>query len=380
MSKSPNTGFFSFLSKSEVESPKEKQDSFYYEQVAKVAEAGGWSINFIEKKTWFDKQLQDILETPENYRPSLKHGLHFFDMEFHGLVIKTFQELADGQAEFDGIVKMVTYTNKAFWAHGIAKPILNSKGRVTGIKGILININEKKERELMLQKAIEVVEANNSRLFTFANYVSHNIKSHVNNLELTSQLVDTNKLPQDQKELFANYKEIAASLNRTVSRLKEVVSIQNKAADPLVSISLEEAFDRSKEELRPLIEREEAYLYSDFSETPVIKYNPEFLHNIFCTLIKNGIVNKSPDRKPEIKAYCLENKKKLSLIIEDNGKGYDLQGNTDKIFQMSSNETSNSDTSQNVGLFIVKNEVEALGGKIDVTSKPGYGTKFIIML
>ena len=251
---------------------------------------------------------------------------------------------------------------------------------VIGIKGILININEKKERELMLQKAIEVVEANNSRLFTFANYVSHNIKSHVNNLELTSQLVDTTKLPADQKELFVNYKEIANSLNKTVSRLKEVVSIQNKASDPLVAISLEEAFEKSKEELRSLIEMEEAYLYSDFSETPVIKYNPEFLHNIFCTLIKNGIVNKSPDRKPEIKAYCLENKKKLSLIVEDNGRGYDLQGNTDKIFQMSSNETSNSDTSQNVGLFIVKNEVEALGGKIDVTSKLGYGTKFIIML
>ena len=380
MSKSSNTGFFSFLSRPEVEASKEKQDSFYYEQVAKVTEAGGWSINFTEKKTWFDKQLQDILETPDNYNPSLKHGLHFFDMEYHDLIIKTFQELAEGQSEFDGVVKMVTYSNKAFWAHGIAKPIVNSGGRVIGIKGILININEKKERELMLQKAIEVVEANNSRLFTFANYVSHNIKSHVNNLELTSQLVDTTKLPADQKELFVNYKEIANSLNKTVSRLKEVVSIQNKASDPLVAISLEEAFEKSKEELRSLIEMEEAYLYSDFSETPVIKYNPEFLHNIFCTLIKNGIVNKSPDRKPEIKAYCLENKKKLSLIVEDNGRGYDLQGNTDKIFQMSSNETSNSDTSQNVGLFIVKNEVEALGGKIDVTSKLGYGTKFIIML
>ena len=60
----------------------------------------------------------------------------------------------------------------------------------------------------MLEKAIETVEANNSRLFTFADYVSHNIKSHVNNLELTSQLVDVTKLPQDQKELFNNYKEI----------------------------------------------------------------------------------------------------------------------------------------------------------------------------
>ena len=372
--------FLSIFSRSATQAPESNTDDFYYEQIAKITQSGGWSINFTEKKTHFDKELQVILETPQNYIPSLKHGLHFFDMEYHDLIIKTFEEAAEGKSAFDGVLKMVTYTNKTFWAHIIVKPIFNSRRRVTGIKGVLININEKKERELMLQKAIEVVEANNSRLFTFANYVSHNIKSHVNNLELTSQLVDTNKLPQDQRELFVNYKEIAASLNRTVSRLKEVVSIQNKASSPQISINLEEAFDKAREELRPLIEREEAYLYSDFSETPIIKYNPEFLHNIFCTLIKNGILNKSPDRKPEIKAYCLENKKKLSLIIEDNGKGYDLHGNSDKIFQMSTNETNSSDTSQNVGLFIVKNEVEALGGKIDVTSKLAYGTKFIIML
>lgn len=380
MSKLSNSRLLSFLSKSETTPQDEKTDNFYYEQVAKITGAGGWKIDFIEKKTYFDKEFHAILETPENYQPSLKHGLHFFDMEYHALIIKTFQEMAVGQGEFDAILKMVTYTNKTFWAHGIAKPIFNTKGRVVGIKGVMININEKKERELMLQKAIDVVEANNSRLFTFANYVSHNIKSHVNNLELTSQLVDTNKLPADQTELFVNYKEIADSLNKTVARLKEVVSIQNKASEPLATISLEEAFDKSREELRPLIELEEAYLYSDFSETPVIKYNPEFLHNIFCTLIKNGIVNKSPDRKPEIKAYCLENKKKLTLIIEDNGKGYDVQGNADKVFQMSSTESSNTDINSNVGLFIVKNQVEAMGGKIEVTSKPGYGTKFIIML
>ena len=375
-----NSGFFSFLSKNQKASKEETTENFYYEQVAKMADAGGWSVNFAEKKTYFDKQIRALLETPEDYVPSIKHGLHFFDMEYHELITKSFHELAKGLGVFDETIKMVTYTNKSFWAHVISKPHLDSRNKVIGIRGVVININEKKERESVLQKSIEVVEANNSRLFTFANYVSHNIKSHVNNLELTSELVDINKLPDDQKELFANYKEIANSLNKTVSRLKEVVSIQNKAAEPSVSINLEEAFEKCKEELQPLIDLEEAYLYSDFSETPIIKYNPEFLHNIFCTLIKNGIVNKSPNRKPEIKAYCLENKKKLSLIIEDNGRGYDLQGNTDKIFQMSSSETSNTNNSQNVGLFIIKNEIEALGGKIDVTSKPGYGTKFIIML
>ncbi|MEH6657877.1 PAS domain-containing sensor histidine kinase [Leeuwenhoekiella marinoflava] len=367
------------MKKKTVSPTQNQEESFYYEQVAAMVGAGGWHIDFINKKSYFDKQMKTILKTPEHYKPSLKHALHFFDMDYHDTVIKSFTDLSSGKPVFDEVIKMVTYTNQTFWAHAISKPVLDKNNKIIGLKGVIVNVDQEKERELMLEKAIETVEANNSRLFTFANYVSHNIKSHVNNLELTSELVDSNKLPQDQKELFNNFKQIAASLNGTVARLNEVVSIQNKASEPLKTIHLEDAFERVRTKLQPLTEQEEAYLYSDFSEIPTIEYNPDFLNNILYTLIKNGIINKSPNRKPEIKAYCLENNKKLSLIIEDNGKGYDLEGKTDQIFHMTRN-FDNNDNSQSVGLFIVKNEVEALGGKIDVTSKPGYGTKFTITL
>jgi chemotaxis protein histidine kinase CheA len=33
-----------------------------------------------------------------------------------------------------------------------------------------------------------------------------------------------------------------------------------------------------------------------------------------------------------------------------------------------------------IGLFITRNQVEALGGKIEVESKPGFGTTFTIYL
>lgn len=373
-------GIFSFLSKKTIPELPISEESFFYEQIATLVEAGGWRIDFLNKKSYFDKQLQRILETPENYKPSLKHALHFFDMEYHEMMIKSFHDLSNNATFFDKIIKMVTYTNKTFWAHAISKPEKDKNGRIIGLKGIIVNVNREKERELMLEKSIELIEANNSRLFTFANYVSHNIKSHVNNLELTSQLVEDQKFTEDQKELFNNYKEIAQSLNRTVSRLNEVVSIQAKAAEPRVIINLEEAFDQVKLKLRPLIDREEAYIYSDFSEVPEIEYNYEFLNNIFTILIKNGIINKSPNRKPEIKAYCLENNKKISLIIEDNGKGYELSDkNAEQIFHMS-RSIDNTENNQSVGLFIVKNEIESLGSKIEVTSKPGYGTKFIITI
>ncbi|MEZ7494751.1 HAMP domain-containing sensor histidine kinase [Leeuwenhoekiella aequorea] len=380
MSASKQNGIFSFFVKKTAPETEEFRENFFYEQIATLVGAGGWRVDFLNKKSYFDKQLQKILETPDSYKPSLKHALHFFEMNFHETIINSYHNLASGTPIFDEVIKMVTYTNKTFWAHAISKPDIDNNGEIVGLKGVVVNVNKEKERELMLEKAIDLVEANNSRLFTFANYVSHNIKSHVNNLELTSQLVETQKFTEDQKELFNNFNEIAKSLNRTVSRLNEVVSIQTKASLPKITIDLEETLEEIKTQLRPLIEQEEAYIYTDFSEVPEIEYNQEFLNNIFTILIKNGILNKSPSRKPEIKAYCIENDKKISLIIEDNGKGYDLSDrNADQIFHMS-RSTDNNENNQSVGLFIVKNQVEALGGKIEVKSKLGYGTKFIITI
>lgn len=370
---------FSLLGSNPVQESTKGQESFYYEQVATIVGAGGWKIDFTEKKSFFDKQLRTILETPETYIPSLKHSMHFFDMEFHDRVKTDFENLQKDGTSYEQIVRMITYTNKLFWARVIGKPIRNDAGKITGVKGVILNIDNEKKKEIALEKSIEIIEANNSRLFKFANYVSHNLKSHVNNLELTSQLVDEDRLQEDQKELFNNYREIAKSLSRTVSQLNEIVSIQSKASGQRTTIDLEKMFESCIAELGQLITKEEAYIYSDFSEVPEVEYIPEFLKNIFCTLIKNGILDKSPDRKPEIKAYCLEEGNKTSLIIEDNGTGFDTEKNPDRIFHMSS-KTDSDHNSNSAGLFIVKNQVEALGGKIDVVSKPGYGTKFIITL
>ena len=356
----------------------QEQEKFYYEQIASLTGAGGFNVDFIEKKTFFDNQLRAILETPEGYKPSLKHTLHYYDMDFHNVVAKNFDSVKKGKA-FEHELKMITYTNKVFWARAIGKPVFGDKSKVIGLRGVVINIDEEKKKEMALQKSLEIIEANNHRLFKFANYVSHNLKSHVNNLELTSQLVDEGSLKEEQVELFNNYREIAKSLSRTVAQLNEVVSIQNRGTEKRVPVNLQDVLDKCVNELQPLISREEAYIYSDFSEAPEVMYIADFMDNIFYTLIKNGINSKKIGRKPEIKAYSLDDNGKTSIVIEDNSAGIDMDKDQDRIFHMSKSSSFENDN-HSVGLFIVKNQVEALGGKISVVSKLGYGTKFIITL
>jgi signal transduction histidine kinase len=67
----------------------------------------------------------------------------------------------------------------------------------------------------------------------------------------------------------------------------------------------------------------------------------------------------------------------MILSISDNGLGIDLVRNKDKIFGMYKTFHGNKDA-KGLGLFISKNQVEAIGGTLEVESEPNIGTTFKI--
>ena len=71
--------------------------------------------------------------------------------------------------------------------------------------------------------------------------------------------------------------------------------------------------------------------------------------------------------------------KYTAIIFEDNGLGIDLEMHGEKLFGMYKTFHGNSDA-KGIGLFITKNQVDAMGGKIEVESKVNVGTKFKIYL
>ena len=370
--------FFSFRKKIVASPTDQHTERFYYEQIAKSVGAGGWTIDFVEKISYFDKQLYEMLEAPASYKPSLKHALDFFDKEFHDVIIQEFNILKKGNST-NGEVKMITFQDRVFWAKVIGTPIYGSNKKIIGVRGVILDIDENKKKEIATQNSIEVVKANNERIFKFANYVSRNLKQHVNNLDLTSQLFDEDTLTNDHKELINNYKETSVRLANTVSQLNEVVSIQKRASEELETIVLEEALERSKNTLHEFIDSNEAYIYSDFSEAPEILYIKDFMENILTTLIKNGIKSQHPDRTPEVKIYSLDDGGKISIVVEDNGTGNIIEED-ENIYYTNSKKTSNVGRSQAVGFFIAKNQIEALGGTIESYGKPGYGSKITLRL
>ena len=108
--------------------------------------------------------------------------------------------------------------------------------------------------------------------------------------------------------------------------------------------------------------------------------DPWRISEIFRNLVSNAIKYRQIDggAKPEIKIEIRTNAQQAEIVFSDNGIGI-AKENLTKIFEMFYRATEQSDGS-GIGLYIVKNAVEKLGGSISVDSKVGFGTTFTIIL
>jgi len=105
--------------------------------------------------------------------------------------------------------------------------------------------------------------------------------------------------------------------------------------------------------------------------------DPAYLESILLNFISNAIKYSHPERVPILEISAIEEKDQLILIFSDNGIGIDLQRNRDKLFGMYKTFENNPDA-RGIGLFITKNQIDAMGGRVDVESELGEGTKFSI--
>jgi len=349
-------------------------DDFYYKEIANLTGSGGWKIDFTNKTTFLDPAARKILKTPKDYTATPFKLLEFYHEKDRKEVVDVYTSCKNG-IPFNTTSKMVDCQGNSFWARGIGKPIFDLDGNLTSVQGVFQDITEEIENEKKLRATLKTVASRNERLMNFTNMVTHNVRSRASNLQLTLELLKDSKSEEERLELNSSLNYISESLNETISHLNEIVSIQNKALSDKEVLSFKDFMLRSKMGLMEEISKQDVEIFSEFSEVPRIRYNPEFLENIFTSLLAFLIRSNTAKEHLVIDTFSYKENKHKFLIIKDNGKSYEDNGaslfNIDKCPEDIDNKTR-------IHLYIVKNQIEAMNGSITVASSPGKGTTFKI--
>ncbi len=350
---------------------------FYYQETAEMTETGSWYVDFKKKKSFWDFQTYKMMEYPETYEPSIKDSANYYTGESKQQAATLFFNCAVAGVPFNTEIKMLTAKNNVFWARAIGKPVYNDQGEIVGIRGVFQSIEELKKKEIGLEKSMEIIESQNTRLFNFAHIVSHNLRSHTSNLSLLVQLIESIDDPVEKSGLIDDIKKISESLNMTIEHLNEVATIQTNKKQKRVMVSFKDTLQIVRGSIGHILNSGNATLEADFSQLEQINYIPAYLESIMLNLITNAVKYKDPNRDVivQIKTYTKDDKKYME--IADNGSGIDMELFGNKIFGMYKTFHYNEDA-VGIGLFITKNQIESLNGSIALESEVGVGTTFKI--
>jgi signal transduction histidine kinase len=142
-------------------------------------------------------------------------------------------------------------------------------------------------------------------------------------------------------------------------------------------VAFSELVDDIKESISDLIQKENIQVNYDFSAINEFLTVKPYLYSIFYNLIANSIKYRTLTKNSLIRIRSIKKPDSFQLIISDNGMGIDLVKAGNNIFGLYK-RFHPSIEGKGMGLFMVKTQVEALGGKIDIKSNINEGTEFTI--
>jgi len=255
----------------------------------------------------------------------------------------------------------------------------DANNRVTCVKGTTQDITDRKNAEIELNNSFNIVTEQNKRLLNFSYIVSHNLRSHTSNITSLLTLLEEEETKEGQEHLMNHIRNVSDLLNETMINLNDVVSIQKNINLIIEPLSLRSYAEKAIEVLSEQVALKKATINNNISEEIIVNYNPAYLESIVLNFISNAIKYSQPEKSPIISVDCYEEDGVTVFQIKDNGMGIDLKKYGEKLFGMYKTFHGNKDA-RGIGLFICKNQIETMGGKIEVASELGVGTTFKIYI
>ena len=346
-----------------------------------ASKSGIWDWNMRTNTVFYSAQSLKILElestdvfdNPERW----DQIVHPEDLEKYYSTI---------QNHFDNKTPFYENYHRVLTSKGIYKWILDrgkvterdSNGKPLRVIGTHTDISLQKEKELELIKTMKLYSDQNDRLLNFSHIVSHNLNSHSGNIKVLLDMIDSEGSFDKNRKNLDYLRAVSDDLNETIANLSQIVNIQNNVNIIRESLELNVYLEKTLNIISVYSHENKATIINNIPKGAVVNFNPAYLESVLLNFSTNAIKYAHPDRFPIIEFDFFIEKNKKVLTITDNGLGIDLEKYGNMLFGMYKTFHKH-EKAHGVGLYIAKNQIESMNGKVTVESTVGVGSTFKII-
>ncbi|MFT3795684.1 PAS domain-containing protein [Flavobacterium sp.] len=292
--------------------------------------------------------------------------------------IKRLSEALRRKEEFKFETLNHKKNGEEYWINFSMIPITNSEGEHSHWISIQRDITEEKKQEKEKEQLIRELTQNNKDLKQFSYITSHNLRAPLSNLTgLLNLMEDIPVENGDLKEILNGFSTSTHLLNETINDLVKVVIIKDNPSIQKEEVLIKDVFENVFNQLGFLISLHKPILKIELEKVTILNINKAYLESILLNLFTNAIKYRSPKRTLRIYVSSKEVGDDITLVFKDNGIGIDMERNRDKIFGLYQ-RFHNYPDSKGLGLYLVKSQIETMGGSIQVESEVDKGTTFTL--
>ena len=277
-------------------------------------------------------------------------------------------------------IETISYTkkNQQYLVRFSMIPVYNSENELSHWISIQRDISKEKKQEKEKEKLIIELIQKNKDLKQFSYITSHNLRAPLSNLTGLLNLIEDIPIENlELKEILNGFNKSTYLLNETINDLVKVIVIRDNSSLQKEPIQLEEIFAKVINQLSFQIEFSKPTINIDLKKGSILNSNKAYLESIILNLITNSLKFKSENRKLEINITASKIGSAVIITFSDNGIGIDLKRNRNKVFGLYQ-RFHNYPDSKGLGLYLVKSQVETMGGSIDIESTVNKGTTFTL--
>jgi signal transduction histidine kinase len=234
------------------------------------------------------------------------------------------------------------------------------------------------ERTQELKQIIESLTEQNQNLQQFSYITSHNLRAPVARIQgLVNIFNQADMADPFNKELLVHLGIASRSLDEVIRDLTHVLSI-SKSMVSKEAVNLGEVTRAELALLTDEVKASGAVIHLDFSVVDTVFAIKGYIQSILHNLISNAIKYRDPKRPTEIKVRSELVDNQVCIVVTDNGLGVDST-NPYKIFGLYQRMHTHVE-GKGLGLYLVKTQIEAMNGRIEVESQPHVGTEFRVYI